>query len=159
MELSRAMVWFDSSDVYGHGAATRHPRAGSGTAQARTARNRAPSRCATPASPQLAWTLPPAVPSAVHRLHPLSRGRDKSNADSPALHPIPTGKSGSWHIFTLQRGWLEQEMGPVPIYTSTAPEPEPSFPSAVALYVPSHKRHFTKSPFLPYLHKSEAARA
>lgn len=101
MELSRAMVWFDSSDVYGHGAATRHPRAGSGTAQAKTARNRAPSCCATPAIPQLAWTLPPAVPSAVHHLHPLSRGRDKSNADSPALHPIPTGKSGSWHIFTL----------------------------------------------------------
>lgn len=48
-------------------------------------------------------------------------------------------------------------MGPVPIYTSTAPEPEPSSPSAVALYMQSHKRHLTKSPFLPYLHKSGAA--
>lgn len=59
--------------------------------------------------------------------------------------------------WVLQRGRLEQEMGPVPIYTSTAPEPEPSFPSAVALYMQSHKRHLTKSPFLPYLHKSGVA--
>ena len=57
----------------------------------------------------------------------------------------------------LQRGRLEQEMGPVPIYTLTAPKPEPSFPSAVALYTQSHERHLTKSPILPYLHKSGAA--
>lgn len=45
-------------------------------------------------------------------------------------------------------------MGPVPIYTSTAPEPEPSFPSAAALCMQFRKRHLTKSPFL---HKSGAA--
>lgn len=48
-------------------------------------------------------------------------------------------------------------MGPVPIYTLTAPKPEPSFPSAVAPYMQSPKKHLTKSPFLPYLHKSGAA--
>lgn len=48
-------------------------------------------------------------------------------------------------------------MGPVPIYTLTAPKPEPSLPSAVAPYMQSPKKHLTKSPFLPYLHKSGAA--
>lgn len=65
MELSRAMVWFDSSDVDGRGAATCHPRAGTGHHPL--------------VSHQLPGALLPAFPSA------LSGVRDNSSANSPAL--------------------------------------------------------------------------
>lgn len=121
-------------------------------------RHRAPSLCATPASPS-SWGHGH-QPSP---LHPLSRPRDKSRATSPTLsylHQIPPakGEAGAFLLRRVpQRGRLEQEMGPVPIYTSTAPEPEPSCPSAAALCMQFHKRHLTKPSFLPYLHKSGAA--
>lgn len=60
MELSRAMVWFDSSDVDGRGAAPCHPQAGRG-------------HCPL-VSHQLSGALPPALPSA------LSWVRDNSSA-------------------------------------------------------------------------------
>lgn len=130
------MVWFESSDVYGHGAATRHPRAGLVITRVSI------PLCHTSSI----WTLPLAPPPA---LHPPEQGQHQQPCSEVVSIRFPCR---SWNILPpvgAAKGWRWALFPFIPRQLS--------LPSALSLSMQPHKRHSTKSPPLPHLHKSGAA--